>query len=237
MPVERKPLERLSSLRRQQRQLTVDTLVGAAQRGLFEYGFDVTVDDIAALAEVGRRTVFRHFATREELLEAAMSALTAGYLSSLPPYTGGDWRDWLAELARVSHRELAAFGRLIVDVISRCLPPRLEEQRARDQAALQQMYTTTADTLWKASGGKGPTPQRLRSSVAAHLSPHFTRAVLIDANETPELAAELATEAIAAAVVQLSTESRGANARKTTAGAAGPRRASARRQAGGPKVR
>jgi AcrR family transcriptional regulator len=216
---ETKSAERLSPLQRQQRQLTVDSLIRAAHRGMSEYGLDVTVDDIAALAQVGRRTVFRHFATREELLQEALSAFASDFMDSFPKYSGGDWRQWLAELTRVVHHTVAAAGRMILEARIRRLPPGLQRVYDRDLELLRQIYAESLDTMWKAAGGAGAAPQLLVDSFTAHMSPLFTQAVVRDAKGTPERAAELATAAIAATVSQLRGEARRTVQRKTGNGA------------------
>jgi AcrR family transcriptional regulator len=187
------------NLQRQKQRVTFDALISAARNGMIEHGLDVTVEDIAILAGVGRRTVFRHFATREELLHAALDAALADYLLALPEFTGGDWLAWIAELARVSHQTFARSGRLVWDMATRRLPPRLIAQNN----AFRRVFVETTDTLWQAAGGDGAAPQELRQAVAAHFSPMFTQAVLLDAGGTPELAAELATNAIAATLRRL----------------------------------
>jgi AcrR family transcriptional regulator len=192
--------QRLSSLQQQQRQVTVDAIIRAAQRGIQEYGLDVTTDDIAALAEVGRRTVFRHFATREDLLHDAIAASFADLFSAIPAYSGGDWRAWLSELTRVIHHAAADVGRMTWELRTRRLPDRLAATHREQTHKLKQLFAATAATLWKAAGGHGPPPDQLRQTVAVHLSPLFTQAVLIHAEGTPELASELATNAIAATV-------------------------------------
>jgi hypothetical protein len=58
------------------------------------------------------------------------------------------------------------------------------------------LFAATASTLWEAAGGVRVPPDRLRHSVCAHLSPLFTQAVLLDADGSPELAAQLAADAI-----------------------------------------
>ncbi len=194
---------RLTSVQRQKQQVTVDALIDAARRGMNEHGLDITVDDIAALAEVGRRTVFRHFATREDLLQAALAAYNAEYMRSLPGYSGGDWLAWLADLARVAHQDAASAGRLVWDLRMRRLPPRLMASYTEHRRDLDNLLGTTATTLWQAAGGDGAAPQQLRQVVAAHLSPLFTQVVLLDADGTPELAADMATAAITATVRQL----------------------------------
>lgn len=197
--------QRLTALQRQKRQLTVDALIRAAQRGLHERGLDVTVDEIAALAGVGRRTVFRHFATREDLLQEAFAASADDYLRAVPQYSGGDWEAWLADLTRVTHQAAAVAGQLSWEIRTRQLPPRLAAAHAEQLQALRRVYTTTAATLWEAAGGQGVFPERLRQTVAVHLSPLFTQAVVREVDGTAELAAELAATAIAATVRQLLT--------------------------------
>ncbi|MGF6886705.1 AcrR family transcriptional regulator [Nocardia sp. GAS34] len=192
-----------TSVQRQKQQVTVDALIDAARRGMNEHGLDVTVDDIAALAEVGRRTVFRHFATREDLLQAALAAYNAEFMRSLPGYSGGDWLAWLADLARVAHQDAANAGRLVWDLRMRRLPPRLMASYTEHRQDLDNLLGTTATTLWQAAGGDGAAPQQLRQVVAAHLSPLFTQVILLDADGTPELAADMATDAITATVRQL----------------------------------
>ncbi len=198
-----KDTDRLTSVQRQKQQVTVDALIDAARRGMNEHGLDITVDDIAALAGVGRRTVFRHFATREDLLQAALAAYNAEYMRSLPGYSGGDWLAWLADLARVAHQDAASAGRLVWDLRMRRLPPRLMASYTEHRQDLDNLLGTTATTLWQAAGGDGAAPQQLRQVVAAHLSPLFTQVVLLDADGTPELAADMATDAITATVRQL----------------------------------
>jgi AcrR family transcriptional regulator len=192
-----------TTLQSQKRQVTVDVVVQAAQRGLTEYGFDVTVDDIAALAGVGRRTVFRHFATREDLLLQALAASADDHLRAIPAYDGGDWEEWLADLTAVMHQVSAGGGRLSWEVRTRRLPPRLAASIAEHRRTIESVHTGIADTLWEAAGGRGASPERLRQTMAVYLSPLFTHTAVHEAGGNAELAAELASTAISATVHRL----------------------------------
>ena len=56
-------------LREQKRAVTERAIVGAAMALFIRQGFGATtVDEIAAAADVGRRTVFRYFRSKEEIL-------------------------------------------------------------------------------------------------------------------------------------------------------------------------
>lgn len=193
----------LTAVQRQRRQVTIDALLDAAERGIIEHGLGVSMDDIATLAQVARRTVFRYFATREDLLSAAVDASCAKHLRSVPEYTGDDWPAWLANVALVRHQANLQAGRLHREFTSRPLPARLAQAYAGYQQELHRFFHTVADSVWRAAGGDDSTPQPLQQTVAAHLSPLFTQAVVVDAEGNAELAADIAVEAITATVRRL----------------------------------
>lgn len=192
-----------SGLQQRKQQLTVDAIVRAAQQGMREHGLDITIDVIAALAEVDRRTVFRHFGTREDIISAAFVALHDDKLRNVPPYSGGDWQDWLFELARWQHHTTAEARRMLWDFYTRQLSPAMAAFFAKENARHKEIWARAAAAVWQAAGGEGTTPELLRQTVNAHLSAMFTQAVLNDAEGTADLAAELATTAIVSTLRQL----------------------------------
>jgi len=75
---------KIVSLRERKRQETRDALVEAAFRLFEAKGYDATpVDEIAAAAEVSRRTFFRYFSCKEEVVFPNMAARLAGFRTAL----------------------------------------------------------------------------------------------------------------------------------------------------------
>ncbi|MFE2107020.1 TetR family transcriptional regulator [Kitasatospora sp. NPDC059463] len=72
------------SLAQRKRQLVVDELTEAAFRLLTAQGFDaVTVDEIAADAGVSKRTFFRYFASKEDVIVRFLADLGTGIAAEL----------------------------------------------------------------------------------------------------------------------------------------------------------
>jgi AcrR family transcriptional regulator len=99
------------SLAGDKRQATVDRILQAARHLIGERGIDLTMDEIAEVAGVGRRTVFRHFNSREALLAAAIESGIRRYGEQLPVYAGGDWHEWLGQMCHAMHRLNGNYGR------------------------------------------------------------------------------------------------------------------------------
>ncbi len=70
------------------RQATVTRILRSARLFLAEHGLDVTVEEIAEAAGVSRRTLFRYFPTRDQLVAAAIGAGLERYGQLLPAYHG-----------------------------------------------------------------------------------------------------------------------------------------------------
>ncbi|MFD2472294.1 TetR/AcrR family transcriptional regulator [Amycolatopsis silviterrae] len=84
-------------------QRNYDRLVAAARSAFAEQGADAALDDIAQRAGVGNATLYRHFPTRQALLEAVfrdhIDALChrAGELTAAPS-PGAALKEWLGEV-------------------------------------------------------------------------------------------------------------------------------------------
>src|SRR6476661_76672 len=129
------------------RDLAQSRIIHAARVALAQRGLATTVDEVAEAAGVSRRTVFRHFATRERLLAAAIRDGLRSYSQQLPELDGTAVDDWLLDL-------LAA----------------AERREARRRFAQR----VTAG-MWQARGGAGRPPVWLVDAVAVHMSGFTTQ--------------------------------------------------------------
>jgi AcrR family transcriptional regulator len=188
-------------LEQKKRQTTADHLVRAAVAGLAKHGFRVTVEDIAHEAGVSRRTIFRHFATRDDLLAVALTQQSDIFRSTLPQLGDQGWPAWLAELCQAVHQANDTLRRTLHELVTRHdLSPRMLKFADDIDTYRRGRNSEVADTLWQAIGQGGGAPAALGAVVASHLSPHFTTAVSQDAQRDHRMAASLAREAILAAL-------------------------------------
>jgi AcrR family transcriptional regulator len=151
------------------RAVTRARIVRGATVALARSGFDATVDDIAAAAGVSRRTVFRHFATHDEVMAAAVSEILDSYDRLIPegPAPETDLLTWLTETAVTLHELNAglldkAFWDLHVERPG--ISP-AERQRQRVGHA-----TRIARHAWRAGRGTGPPPSWVIDAFSLQLS-------------------------------------------------------------------
>lgn len=124
MPTDARPRRRADAER------SIARIVSAARSSLSKDP-DATIDDIAKAAGVGRMTLYGHFRTRPELVEAALvDALRVGEETLSAVDLGGDARDALSRLL-ASSWELVAESAALLAAAQGVLPAgRLRELHA-----------------------------------------------------------------------------------------------------------
>lgn len=174
----------------------VDQILARARRHVVEHGADATMEALADAAGVSRRTLFRLFETREQLIVDAFAAGMDEYFSELPRFDG-DLERWLRDTCDAVHRRNSVYGPGYWELTSRAdLPPDLAALEQRRRRLRRQAMTGIAATAWEATGEDGGPPHGLVSVVGAHLSPHFTAAVMTDVGGKWQAAADLSFVAI-----------------------------------------
>lgn len=111
----------MDDLRSRQRAATRETIIEATQELLVqEHGWTVPMDRVAERAGISRRTLYRYFPTRDDLLEAASAAwaqpvenqLPAGPdLADLEDFLAEQWVDLAANLPAVHAQRSSSTGR------------------------------------------------------------------------------------------------------------------------------
>jgi AcrR family transcriptional regulator len=178
------------------RQATIDHILAAARQYVLANGLAATMDQIAEAAQVSRRTLFRLFNSREQLLATAFTEGMADAARDLPPYEG-DLEGWVLATCRAAHQINSAIGPGFFEMSSRAdlAPELLETERGRRES-VRAMARSTSSLIWHASGGDGQPPVLLVRTVSTHLSPYFTAAVTYDAGDDWQEASRLAYAAI-----------------------------------------
>lgn len=169
-------------------------IVEGAAAALAERGYDATVDDIAAAAQVSRRTVFRYFPTHDAVMEAAIQEVVGRYEHLRPksPAPGIELHAWLEEIAVALHEVNArllgkAFWQLDED-----RPGLTREQRTELRRALA---TEAATYAWRLAEGRGEPPAWVVDAFALQLSAFATNCL---DGYSPEEAGRVSTRILAA---------------------------------------
>jgi AcrR family transcriptional regulator len=180
---------RREGLRERNRRRTATDLESAALRLFTEKGYDaVTIDDIAAEAGVSRRTFFRYFATKEDVLfsdnaerlaelrqalsarppdEPVLSALRHALLSMAGDYE--EQREQIFQRAKIIRTAPGLLGKALAnqrvweEAMSELVAQRLGVDPAVDLRPSVAAGTTlaairSAVTLWVAGGGSAYLP-------------------------------------------------------------------------------
>lgn len=178
-----------------------------ARAFVIAHGLDVTMDQIAETAGVSRSTLFRMFGSRDQVIAEAFAAAFDDYgrtLSGTEAVT--DVEAWLRATCEAAHHMNARYGPGYWELTSRTdLPTALAALEHKRRTSSSQLMAGLAEKLWRAHVGTGPVPEALTVAVTAHLSAHFTAAVMSDTGQPWQVASELAREAITAVLQRVSS--------------------------------
>ena len=190
----------LLSLDDERRNLTRNRIRRASMEVVARQGLTATVEEIATLAGVSSRTIFRYYQSRDHLM--AVTVLDMFEACGLPrsvdefdhridglPNVKQDVDAWIEGLAVLFHaRSAAIFGLAFWDIHT---PRPHASPVLREVMELRRHYRTRgigylAATVWTAAGGSGEPPEDLVMAFAVHLSVFTTQALMVDFNRTPE---------------------------------------------------
>jgi AcrR family transcriptional regulator len=192
------------SLAEEQRELAQARILRAAGSVLATRGLAATIDDVAGAAGVSRRTIFRHFATRDALFVTVIRAGVRRYAEQIPPPpAGSDLRGWLPELLAVTHRLNTRNGRVFWDLVGlQAAGGSGELAMAADECrdSRNRFAASVTELLWRARHARGQPPQWLVDAVAVQLSGFTTQSLAGDLGRSPDEVAIVSARVIEAAL-------------------------------------
>ncbi len=125
-----------------------DAIIAAARPVFADHGLGAPLDEIARRAGVGNATLYRHFPTREELVQAALLGPMAEYLAAAEdgladpdPWAG--FRDYLLRLCQLQARDRGLADLLVTTI--RTPSGELERVRGAAFELSQQLITRAQD--------------------------------------------------------------------------------------------
>jgi len=179
------------SLTQEQHQLTRDRIREAAMEVVRLRGFDATVDEIARVSGVSPRTVFRHYASHDQLILATVKDMCEACgkkpIEGLPS-PSDDLDGWIEGMAVTVHtRNAEIFGEVFWDIHapSRGARAVLSEVDALRRQSRTQGVQFLASLAWRKVGGVGEPPEDLMLAFALNLSGFATQALMVDFDQTP----------------------------------------------------
>jgi AcrR family transcriptional regulator len=192
------------SLADEQREVAQARILRAAGAVLAARGLAATVDDVADAAGVSRRTIFRHFATRDALFVTVIRAGIRRYAEQIPaPPSDDDLRGWLPEMLGVTHRLNARNGRVFSDLVglrAADLSGDLAMVAEECRDSRNRFAANVTELLWRARHGRGHPPLWLIDAVAVQLSGFTTQSLAGDLGRSPDEVARVSAQVIDAAI-------------------------------------
>lgn len=199
--------EKRPTLRDDTRSRTRNRIVEGARVVVAGSGLGFTIDEVAAQAGVSRRTVFRYFATHDDLVAEIFRETSRAILELVPTAFApeGDLEDWLAvAMARVHSFIRTFIGRAFWDAYGDRveLSPGTQAELTKVLEQRRMFSGQTAAAAWSASGGAGDPPAWVRDAFEVHASGFTTFAL---PTQSPEelgvLSARILGAVLAAALV------------------------------------
>ena len=182
-----------------------ERVLRATQRLLAEQGLGISMDDIAVAADVGRRSLFRHFDSRDALVAEALERSLAWYFDrvALAADQFPSLDEWLVALAQRIHRLQLDAGRAIWQ-----LAAANDDDLTTSLAAVNRVRRTNgrrftqqaAGTAWRLAGGNGVVPAVVVDAFVFTLSSYATRSTIVDRRTSLDRASRNAAAILSAVV-------------------------------------
>lgn len=168
-------------------------VIQSTQRLLAEEGLGVSMDQIAASAGIGRRSLFRHFGSRDALIAQALEEAVSAFGKRLAAVLSTDapFPNWLHDVLSEVQRSQLEVGRAYWELMAsndEQLTPQLAAVNRRRRANRQRWTEDVARQAWSLAGGHEPIPDVIVDAFALMLSRHAVRSLVEEFGLPPERA-------------------------------------------------
>jgi AcrR family transcriptional regulator len=153
-------------------------------------GFDATVDQIARVSGVSPRTIFRHYASHDQLIVSTVKDMfeACGQPMEGVPSPSDDLDGWIEGLALTVHtRNAEILGQAFWDIHAQNhnASKTLCEVDALRRDSRTRGVRYMATLAWQKAGGTGEPPEDLVLAFALNFSAFATQALIVDFDQTP----------------------------------------------------
>lgn len=197
------------SLGDEQREVARTRIIRAAQEVLRRRGFRSTVDEVATVAGVSRRTVFRYFPTQDQLLATALREILEQFGAEVPAMAAptGDLRAWLATTARYFHgRHAELVGAMFWDFYAG--RPEMGPELAgvvTEMVRVRKDWGSVVSTLaWAAADQEGQPPSWVTKAFTLMFSGFAYQGLAVGAGASLDDTAETSAEIVMAVLERAS---------------------------------
>lgn len=166
-------------------------VIRATQDLLAQHGLGISMDQIAASAGVGRRSLFRYFGSRDVLVASALDETMSAFGERLSArlHIEAPFPEWLTGLLIEVQRSQLEAGRAFWELTASdddLLGPQLVEVNRRRRASRRRWTEDIAGRAWLLAGGHGPVPDAVLDAFALTLSGHAARSLVGELRLAPE---------------------------------------------------
>ena len=160
-------------------------ILRATRRLLARDGLGVSVDSIAVEANIGRRTIFRYFSTREELIAQALSESLANFHEQVADAISdsSDIDQWLVDVVSHLHqsqrRAGVAFWQLSASR-DEDLEPLIAQVNKHRRQSRRRLTKSAAQAGWTKAGGQGEVPRSIELAMALSISSFAVQSLNVD---------------------------------------------------------
>lgn len=177
--------DELENLLKDPRSSTEFRILRATRRLLAREGLGVSIDAIAVEADLGRRTIFRHFATRDDLIARALSDSLGRFHTQVAEAISdsSDLDQWLVDVVTQLHSSQRSAGVALWQLAASSdkdlsSPIARVNKHRRDTRRL--LTQSIAQAAWTKAGGNGKVPRSIELAVALSISSFAVQSLNVD---------------------------------------------------------